>query len=342
LRDKRREDEYGKALSAFSNQIAGDDLISSALVTGAYGFVGVHLCRALVKQHWRVVAGHRENSPRMAIPGVIPAYLPLCAQPADWHRSLRSVECVVHLAGYVHRFGRQQHDIYEQINVGGSRFVAEQAARAGVKRFVFLSSAKVNGEGAGARPYRAEDPPEPHDSYARSKASAESVIRDICSRTGIEFAIVRPPLVYGPGVRANFKRLLRLAELGCPLPLGSIDNRRSLVGVGNLVDFLMTCMQHPRSGGRVWLVNDGEDISTPDLITRMAVLMRRRTRLFPCPPTVLKTLAMLIGRGAEASRLCDSFLVDARPALDMLRWTPPMSVDEELARTTADYMEQRA
>jgi nucleoside-diphosphate-sugar epimerase len=316
---------------------------SIALVTGAYGFVGVRLCKLLVERDWRVVAGHRGHASPADLSGVTPAFLPLLSEPDRWHHSLQSIECVVHLAAQVHqmRHGRAEDAAYEEINVGGSRFVAEQAARAGVKRFVLLSSAKVNGEGSNSRSYRAEDPTEPRDAYARSKASAEVMIREICGRTGMEFVIVRPPLVYGPGVRANFHRLLKLAESGWPLPLSSIANRRSLVGAGNLADFIATCMTHPQAAGRVWMVTDDEDVSTPDLIRRSARFMRRPARLFPCPPAILKMLASLIGHGAEAARLCDSFVLDAAPARDILRWKPPMSVDEELERTVADYMARR-
>jgi nucleoside-diphosphate-sugar epimerase len=315
----------------------------SVLVTGAYGFVGVRLCKLLVERDWRVVAGHRGRTSPAAFPGVTPAYLPLSSEPDRWHHSLRSIDCVVHLAAHVHQMGhrRATDAAYEEINVGGSRFVAEQAARAGVKRFVLLSSAKVNGEGSNSRTFRAEDAAEPRGAYARSKASAEAVIREICARTGMEFVIVRPPLVYGPGVRGNFPRLLRLAERGWPLPLGSIANRRSLVGVGNLADFIATCMTHPQAAGRVWMVTDGEDVSTPDLIRRAAGFMRRPARLLPCPPAILKIVAKLIGRGAEAARLCDSFALDAAPARDILQWKPPMSVDEELERTVADYLARR-
>lgn len=310
------------------------------LVTGAYGFVGTALCKLLVERGWDVVAAHRRSAAPASVPGLSSAYLPLSSEPDRWQPALRSVDCVVHLAAHVHQRGRGRDSdpSYQEINVTGSGFVAEQAARAGVKRFVFLSSAKVNGEGSGSRRYRADDPGEPRDEYARSKLAAEVLIRAICSRTGMECVIVRPPLVYGPGVRANFLRLLKLAELGWSLPFGSIVNRRSLIGVENLGDFIETCMSHPQAGGRVWMVSDGEDISTPELIRRAAGFMHRPARLFPCPPAALKMAAGLFGRSAEAARLCDSFLLDTRPASEVLHWNPPMSLDEGLARTVADYL----
>lgn len=313
------------------------------LVTGAYGFVGMALCKLLVERGWNVVAAHRRSAAPAAAPGLSSAYLPLSSQPDRWQQALQSIDCVVHLAAHVHQMGRGRDSDpgYQEINVTGSGFVAEQAARAGVKRFVFVSSAKVNGEGSGSRRYRAEDPSEPKDEYARSKLAAEMLIRAICSRTGMEYVIVRPPLVYGPGVRANFRRLLKLADLAWPLPFGSIVNRRSLVGVENLGDFIETCMSHPRAGGRVWMVSDGEDISTPELIRRAAAFMHRPARLFPCPPAALKIVAGLLGRSAEAARLCDSFVLDTRPAAEILEWKPPKSLDEGLALTVADYVAGR-
>ncbi len=270
-------------------------------------------------------------------------YLPLSSEPERWQNALKSIDCVVHLAAHVHQLkqaGQTDHD-FNEVNVNGSRFVAEQSARAGVRRLVFLSSVKVNGEGGNIPPYRAEDIPDPQDVYARSKMAAEGVIREVCERAGMELVIIRPPLVYGPGVRANFRRLMQVVDLGIPLPLASIDNRRSLIGVTNLVDFIETCMTHPRAIGRVWLVSDGEDISTPELITRMARVMRRPARLFPCSVGILKTVAALVGRSGEAARLCESCTLDSSPARELLRWEPPMRFDEGLIQTVADYTMHR-
>jgi nucleoside-diphosphate-sugar epimerase len=315
-------------------------LTKSTLVTGANGFVGRRLCRMLVERNWQVTAGCRGSASLPRIPGVLDQYLPLSSEADNWQRAMRSIDCVVHLAAHVHQMAANADSDYEQINVAGSRFVAEQAALAGVKRLVFLSSAKVNGEGGDSRSHRADDPVNPLDAYARSKAAAETAIRDVCERTGMEYSIVRPPLVYGPGVRANFRRLMRLTERGWALPLGSISNRRSLVGVDNLADFIEACMTHAQAAGRVWLIADGIDLSTPDLIRRLAALMGRPARLLKCPPSILKAAARLFGRGAEIDRLCDSFVLDAAPARDILGWKPLLSVDEGLRRTVADYMAQ--
>jgi nucleoside-diphosphate-sugar epimerase len=257
---------------------------------------------------------------------------------AAWQVNLRSISCVVHLAARVHQMGadREGELAYHRINVDGSRFLAEQAALAGVRRFVFLSSVKVNGDGA-ARPYQDTDPPDPRDSYGRSKFAAEQAIREVCEQYEIESVVIRPPLVYGPGVKANFRKLLGLVDLGIPLPLGSIDNRRSLIGLANLVHFIETCMIHPRSTERTWLIADEECISTPELLRRIAKHMNRRSHLFRFSPRWLRGLGALFQLQAEIDRLCGSLLVDATPAFALLDWRPIASLDEELARTVAAF-----
>jgi nucleoside-diphosphate-sugar epimerase len=312
----------------------------NVLVTGGRGFVGRCLRSKLVDRDWHVVVGSRERAPSVDGKNMPCVYLPLSSEPIRWQEALKSIDCVVHLAAQVHRMrgDRMPDSGYEIINVEGSRFVAEQSALAGVKRFLFLSSAKVNGEGRDSSAYRAEDPVAPQDAYGRSKTAAEQVIAEICRRSGMEFVIIRPPLVYGPGVRANFYRLMRMVELGLPLPLASIRNRRSLVGVSNLVDFIETCMVHPLATGKVWLVSDGEDLSTPDLIRRLARFMHRPARLFSCPPLVLKATSRLLGLDGEATRLCDSFMLDTRPARDILHWRAPICLNEGLRQTVAEYL----
>jgi nucleoside-diphosphate-sugar epimerase len=312
----------------------------NVLITGGRGFVGSSLRSKLVNGDWRVVVGSREGG--LAVDGKdMPyVYLPLSSEPSRWQEALKSIDCVVHLAAQVHRMrgDRIPDSSFELINVEGSRFAAEQSALAGVKRFVFLSSAKVNGEGRASSAYRADDPVAPQDAYGRSKSAAERVIAEICRRSGMELAVIRPPLVYGPGVRANFYKLMRMVQLGLPLPLASIRNRRSLVGVSNLVDFIGTCMVHPLATGKVWLVSDGEDLSTPDLIRRLARFMHRPARLFSCPPLVLKATSRLLGLDGEATRLCDSFMLDTRPARDILHWRAPICLNEGLRQTVAEYL----
>jgi nucleoside-diphosphate-sugar epimerase len=258
--------------------------------------------------------------------------------PDKWQANLHSVFCVVHLAARVHRMGPdlEADEAYHRVNVEGSRILAEQAANAGISRFVFLSSIKVNGDDA-ERPYKSTDLPDPRDPYSRSKYEAEKAIREVCGRRGMECVVIRSPLIYGPGVKANFRKLLRLVDLGIPLPFGSIENRRSLIGLSNLVQFIETCMIHPRAADQTWLIADDECISTPELLRKLAGHMNRRSRLFHFPPRWLRHLGALFQVSAQIDRLCNSLLVDATPARTLLGWRPTNSLDEELARTIATY-----
>ena len=315
----------------------------SALVTGASGFIGTSLCRFLSDRGVRVVAALRGASNQPAISGIEEQCLPLSQEAHRWREALQSIDCVVHLAAHVHQLGRspENETKIDEINVEGSRFVAQQCVSAGVRRMVFLSSIKVNGEGSNGHAYRAQELPDPQDAYARSKLAAEIAIREVCGPAGVEVVIIRPPLVYGPGVRANFRRLLKMANLGLPLPLGSIENRRSLIGVRNLARFIATCMTHPGAAGQVWLISDGEDISTTMLIRKLMRLMQKPERLFPCSTVWLQRVANLVGVGSEMRRLCDSLTVDASPAFRHLDWRPEVSVDEELAATVEAFRAER-
>jgi nucleoside-diphosphate-sugar epimerase len=315
---------------------------STALITGSNGFVGRILCETLAQHGWKVVGVSRRPEYKSGIPGVHDICLSFNTAPDRWREIMVSIGCVVHLAARVHQLGESavRADSPYKVNVDGSRFVAEQAALAGVKRFVFLSSIKVNGEGEIGRPYTADDAPNPRDSYAQSKIDAERALVEICRDAGMELIVVRPPLVYGPGVRANFERLLKLAALGLPLPLLAIDNRRSLISVWNLASFIETTMRHP-AAQKVWLVSDGEDLSTPDLFARLARLMGNDPKLFKLSPIWLKRVAAIIGFGAEADRLCNSLQVDISPAHAGLNWAPPISVNEGLARTVEAYRATR-
>ena len=315
------------------------DAIPRALVTGASGFVGSQLCPMLEAGGWHVVAVNRTADRHFNSSRISDVVLPLSSDAPGWQQALVSVGCVVHLAAHVHRLRRDARSAeeYRAVNVDGTRFVAEQAAQAGVRRFIYLSSIKVNGEGGDLRAYRANDAPAPHDPYGRSKWEAEVALRDVCTSHGMEFVIIRPPLVYGPGVRANFKRLLNLAASGLPLPLRSIHNQRSMIGIWNLTNFIETCMRHPEVCGETFLVSDGVDLSTPELFDKLSSLLHKRSRLFPFPPRVLLLAARMLGMGAEMKRLCESLIVDSMPARERLGWQPLVSVDEGLARTVAAY-----
>jgi nucleoside-diphosphate-sugar epimerase len=297
-----------------------------AYLTGASGFVGVALSSFLTEAGWMV----RKDPLRLMM------------HPEKWRTIMTGAQCVVHLAARVHQLevDPKTQAAYHEINVEGSRFVAEQAVLAGVRRLVFISSVKVNGEG-GELPYQATDEPNPQDAYGISKLAAERIIREVCDLGKIEWVIIRPPLVYGPGVKANFRRLMRLVDLGLPLPLGSIQNQRSLVGLSNLVSFIETCMTHPRACGKSWLIADDESVSTPELLRRIAHQMGRRMRLISISPKWLRHLAVPLHLRAEIARLCDSLLVDASPARVELGWRSTHSLDYELARTVAAYRAER-
>jgi nucleoside-diphosphate-sugar epimerase len=221
---------------------------------------------------------------------------------------------------------------FRRVNVAGTLDLARQSAAAGVRRFVFLSSVKVNGE-AGC--YTESDAAAPGDAYAISKHEAEVGLREIGAATRMEIVIIRPPLVYGPGARANFGALVRAVARGVPLPFGRVDNRRSLVGLDNLVDFILTCATHPAAAHETFLVSDGEDLSTADLVRRMGRAMGRPARLLPIPPALLMHAATLLGRRDLAGRLLGSLQVDITKAKRQLGWTPPVSVDEGLRRAVA-------
>ena len=312
------------------------------LVTGATGFVGSHLCRALIQHGWQVVAATRGGGAAHTLPGISMARLEMFSEPTEWQAAMRSCRHVVHLAARVHdlRADAQVQSEYDHINVDGSRFVAEQALKANVQRLLFLSSIKVNGEGGG-RPYESGDPPDPKDAYGRSKWVAEQSLRDLCARRGMGLVIIRPPLVYGPGVKANFRRLMRLAGLGIPLPIASIANRRSFIGVSNLVDFMETCLTHSAAATETWLVSDGEDLSTPDLLNRLSALMGRPLRTFGISPVWLRRLARPLALSGMLDRLSGTLQVDSSAARLKLAWKPPFTVDEELARTVAAYLAER-
>jgi nucleoside-diphosphate-sugar epimerase len=258
---------------------------------------------------------------------------------SKWQSVLNSVDCVVHLAARVHQFGAAGRDeqAFFEVNVRGAGFVAEQAGIAGVRRFILMSSIKVNGDGDEVGAYSAKDTPKPQDYYARSKLAAEMAVGEESLRHKIQLVIVRPPLVYGPGVAGNFRRLMRLVELGVPLPFLSIDNRRSYVSTPNLCDFVETCMCHPNAAGRTWLISDGNDLSTPELLRMLARKMSRRVSLIAFPSSWLRIIGKLFGRAEEMARLTGSLRLDISPAIDQLGWRPCISVDEGLAQTVAAY-----
>lgn len=305
--------------------------MTKVLVTGANGFVGRHLCPYLLSQGYSVRAAVRQTQPDWTI----------CEQLAvgdisassDWSGALEGVDCVVHLAGRAHVM-RELADapltLFRQVNVEASRRLAQQAAEAGVKRLVYLSSIKVNGERSTERPLRADDQAAPEDAYGLSKWEAEQALRAIAEQAELSLVIVRPVLVYGHGVKGNLQSLARWIRRGLPLPLGLVDNRRSLVSIQNLLDFLTTCLQHPAADGEVFLVADGDDLSTPELIRRLAQAMGVSSRLLPMPLSILRLIGKISGRSAAIERLCGDLQVDIEKNRQLLGWTPKVSVEAAL------------
>jgi nucleoside-diphosphate-sugar epimerase len=315
-------------------------LASRVLVTGASGFVG----RALLASAAQLPLRAAVRMPSMPVPGIDQVVVNNIDAHTDWSQALSGIDCVVHLAARVHVMNPTANDRaeFETTNVLGSERLACAAVAAGVKRFVYLSSIKVNGENTAACAFRADDIPSPQDDYARSKLQAELRLTAIGADSGMAVAVVRAPLVYGSGVRANFFRLLDLARSGLPLPLASVANVRSMVSVWNLCDLIRALSQHERPMTGVFLVADGEDVSTADLIRRLALLMNRPARLFPVPVGALRIFAPLVGRGAEINRLCDSLVIDISQTLTRLGWSPPLTLDAGLARTVEWYLQECA
>lgn len=302
-------------------------------VTGASGFVGRAVCAALRAQNMTVRPllrrhpGGRINESAVLVGEVGP--------DTDWQQALQGLDVVVHCAAHLHQMGDgadTQASAYQRVNTEGTLQLARCAAQAGVRRLVFISSIKVLGESTTpGNPFRHDTPPAPQDHYGQSKWAAEQGLWRIAAETGLEVVVIRPPLVYGQGVGANFAALIRLVRSGWPLPLGLVNNRRSMVGLRNLVDLITRCTTDPQAVGQTLLVSDGEDLSTPDLVLRLATAMGCRARIWRVPVAWLKLAGQLTGRSAQIDRLTGSLQVDISRTCDLLDWHPPHTVDEELA-----------
>jgi len=317
----------------------------TTLITGANGFVGSAICARLHRDGVtvRCVVRSQNSKPDGAEAFAIGSL----SSETDWTASLLNVEQVVHLAARVHVMNDTSSDPlieFRRVNVEGTAALARQAAIAGVKRFVFLSSVKVNGEFTEAgHPFTADDVPAPEDAYGISKYEAEQLLRQIAAETGMELVIIRSPLVYGPGVKANFESMMGWLGRGVPIPLAGVSvNRRSLVALDNLVDLVVTCLHHPAAGNQIFLVSDGEDLSTAQLLKRMGAAMGQQARLFYLPSALLKLGAKILNKPSTYRRLCGSLQVDIGKTRHLLDWTPPLSVDEGLRRAAEGFNKVRS
>ena len=312
--------------------------MSRILVTGASGFVGRALCELLTRRGYLVRAAlHSDGSAFEVAERVTVGDI---GWATDWSAALDNVDCVFHIAARAHilRDSDSNADLYIQTNAIGTRRFAEACVRAEVRRFVYLSSVKVNGEQTSGNAFTPFDEPQPRDPYAVSKWLGEQHLEEVARQSPMQTAIVRSPLVYGPGVRANFLQLLQWVDRGWPLPFGAIRNVRSLVSIWNLTDLLVHVLDHPGAAGRTWMVSDGMDLSTPDLIRGIGHAMGRPVRLLTIPARWLRIAGMLTGRTAEISRLLGSLVVDISSTRQLLAWAPPVTVQESLARTVSWYL----
>lgn len=304
------------------------------LVTGASGFVGGQLIKRLVAQRSVAVLGAVRSNPTGDHSGLIA--VGEINRNTDWSKALQGQRVIVHTAARVHIMDDTAADpltVFRRVNVAGTLNLARQAAAAGIRRFVFISSIKVNGEQTAlGRSFTADDMPAPEDPYGISKWEAEQGLRDIAAETGMDVVMIRPPLVYGPGVKGNFASMVKLVAKGLPLPLGAIHNKRSLVALDNLVDLIITCINHPGAANQTFLAADGEDLSTTQLLRGVANAMGRPSRLIPVPAGMLQFGATLLGQKAVAQRLLGSLQVDISHTRECLNWTPPLTVAQGLHR----------
>jgi nucleoside-diphosphate-sugar epimerase len=259
----------------------------------------------------------------------------------NWSSYLDGVDAVVHLANRAHVMNEQVSDplsLYRAINTVGTLQLARQAVAAGVKRFIFISSVKVNGDSTlPGKPFRADDVSVPLDPYGLSKYEAELGLKKIAQETGLEVVIIRPPLIYGPGVKANFLKMMRWVERGIPLPLGSIQNQRSLLGIDNLIDFIQACLTHPKAAGQTFLVSDEHDLSTTELLKEIALSMGQSSKLVAIPQRALEWVLGILGQRRIAERLCGSLQLDIKPTKDQLGWRPPYSFEDQMSKTIEAY-----
>ena len=306
------------------------------LITGANGFIGCALCQRMVTDGWdvRVTVRSAERTANLPV-GLETRIVRSIGPDTEWNDVLEGVNTVIHLAARVHQMRDSGGDTlaaYREVNTSGTAQLARAAADCGVKRLVYASTIKVNGPGSAA-PYNEKDLPSPVEPYDISKWEAEQVLQMVANETGLDIVVMRFPLVYGPGVRANFLQLMNAVKRGMPLPLGNIRNRRSIIYLENLVDALVLTACHPKASRETFLVSDGRDLSTPELVNLIAAAMEKRVILLPVPPSILKILGTLLGKGGEVERLTTSLFADTSKIRSVLSWRPPFNTEEGIGKT---------
>ena len=312
---------------------------TKVLVTGANGFIGKQLCEYLVLTNHHVRAAVRKASGKP--PGLDTIEVADIGPQTDWQKALSGVDAVVHLVSPSLQATAKSLVEYRRVNVLASENLARQAAMAGVKRLVFLSTIKVNGETTKERPFSSDVPPQPVSAYGQSKWEAECALTHVASETGLEVVIIRPPLVYGPGVRGNFLQLLRWVDSGVPMPFAWLPNSRSLVSLYNLCDLIQLSINHPAAVGGTFLVSDGDDVTLQMLASQLAKVMEKPSRVWPFPELLFRLLGKAMGKQVEIQKLCDSLQVDIAKTSSTLGWKPPFNVQSGLEKTVHWYMESR-
>lgn len=312
------------------------------LLTGGTGFIGTALSRAILNDGSYELCVSVRNSNKNV--GVAPAHVAELDADASWSQVLQGIDVVIHTAARVHVMQESSTDAlleFRKVNVEGTLNLARQAMAAGVKRFVFLSSIKVNGEATTpGKPYTADDVPNPTDAYGISKMEAENALFELSKNSSMEVVVVRPVLVYGPGVKANFLNMIRWLDKGIPLPLGCINNKRSMVCLENLISLIMLCVRHPAAANQVFLVSDGKDLSTSQLARRILHALKKSNRLLPIPSRVLEFCASVLGRKDFSRRLCGTLQVDINKTRQLLNWEPKVTIDQALSKTVAHFLDE--
>lgn len=320
--------------------------MKQVLITGANGFVGRALLATLMRSGYAVRAAVRSPAGRAMLPQTATVVIIGNVDGGtDWNAALQGIDVIVHLAARVHVMQETAEDpwqAFRAVNVAGTENLARQAAARGVKRFIYLSSIKVNGEGTASQYFTADQPVQPEGAYAVSKWEAECLVQEIARETGLETVIIRPPLIYGADVKGNFLRLIRLVDKAWPLPLAAVANKRSMVNLDNLCHLIRCCLEHNKAAGQVFLVADEQDLSIAELIQMIAKFLHKPAPLFPFPLSLLRGFAGAAGKAAEMTRLCGSLQLDTVKTRKRLGWQPPYSVAAGVEKTIGHYLSQKA